>query len=376
MSSRDVGGASVPAHEAPLRAFGLDDERWASLSGALRGRPLGRVRTEHLGGLVVATSHGDRLCRASGKLRYAMRTGEAERPVVGDWVALRASARQGDALDERGVVEEVLARTTRIARRAAGTESSVQVLAANVDVLFVVSALTRELSERRLERYLALASESGARPVIVLTKRDLVADPEGAAARIRRVAGGAAVVLVSALTGAGLDELEGFFVRSGRGGPCPATIALLGSSGVGKSTLVNRWLGRDEQEVGATREDDKGRHTTTRRSLFVRPGGGIVIDTPGMRELGLATVAEEHVDRAFPELDALAEACRFRDCAHTHERGCALLAAVARGELEPSRLASYVALATEARAAERRAGRGEPQGAQRPERASSRSTRK
>jgi ribosome biogenesis GTPase len=236
----------------------------------------------------------------------------------------------------------VLPRSTLFSRRAAGRREDQQPIAANVDLVFLVCGLDGDFNVRRLERYLTLAAESGAAPVIVLNKADACEDLGARIEETAAVAGSSPIVACSAQTGAGLDALDRFLAR-GR------TIALLGSSGVGKSTLVNRFLGEERFRTNTVREDDShGRHTTTHRELVPLPRGGALIDTPGMRELQL-WASQESVDAAFDEIAEIAAGCRFRDCKHAGETGCAVEAALARGTIGADRMASYRKLAAEAR---------------------------
>jgi ribosome biogenesis GTPase len=240
-------------------------------------------------------------------------------PVTGDWVALR--------VDPEPTVEIVLPRWSALERMG-------QLMAANVDVVLVVGALDRDLNLNRMERELVLAWDSGARPVVVLTKSDAVAGADVLAKTVAARAVGVDVVLTSAATGDGIDDLLAH-LRPNR------TAVLLGPSGAGKSTLVNRILDQDEQVIGPVREGDhKGRHTTSSRHLVVVPGGGVLIDTPGLRSVGL-TGAEGGVALAFPDIEGIGASCRFRDCRHTGEPGCAVAAALADGRLDPERVASY-----------------------------------
>lgn len=260
----------------------------------------------------------------------------ASMPVVGDWVAARIVG-PGQA-----IVDAVLPRSTLFSRRAPGRREDQQPIAANIDVVFLVCGLDGDFNLRRLERYLALTAESGAAPVIVLNKSDACDDLAGRIEETAIVAGAAPIVACSAREDAGLQGLDSF-LGSGR------TVALLGSSGVGKSTIVNRLLGEDRFRTHDVRESDsRGRHTTTHRELVPLPRGGALIDNPGMRELQL-WASQESVDAAFEEISDLAAGCRFRDCAHAGEQGCAVEAAYARGEITSDRLESYRKLLAEAR---------------------------
>ncbi len=290
------------------------------------GRIPARVVAEHRGRYVVDDGGGERPVTLAGRLRHHARSRE-DLPATGDWVALDAGA------DGAASIHAVLPRRGAFLRKAAGGATEAQVLAANVDVALIATALPADLSERRIERYLALAWESGAVPVVLLTKADLADDVDHAARAVRAVAPGVDVVAVSSVTGDGLDAL-GRWLRPGR------TAVLLGSSGVGKSTLANRMMGGDVLRTGAVRDDGKGRHTTTHRQLLTLAGGALLIDTPGMRELQLWT-ADAGLDAAFADVEALAAACRFADCAHDAEPGCAVRAAAERGRLDPERLASW-----------------------------------
>ena len=260
------------------------------------------------------------------------------RPVVGDWVAVVDGA-------DRASIQQVLDRRTTLVRRAAGTKREPQVIAANVDVFFVVTAANRDFNERRLGRYITAVWNSGAEPVVVLNKTDLDVDLAPLLEAIERAAIGVPLVRASAATGAGLDELREH-IGPGR------TVAFIGSSGVGKSSLTNRLLGRDVQAVAGLRNDDRGRHTTSSRQLVELTDGGVLIDTPGMRELGLLD-DEGGLDTSFADVAAFAERCRFRDCAHEGEPGCAVVAAVESGELPAERLASYRKLVREIAAGQR-----------------------
>jgi ribosome biogenesis GTPase len=258
-----------------------------------------------------------------------------ERPAVGDWVVLGPEQSAGER-----VVVALLPRRTAFARRGTGQREEGQVVAANVDDVFVVTDVATDLNLRRLERYMALCWASGATPTIVLNKIDLAAAPDEVLARVRPVAAGAEVVLVSARSGQGLDELERLLAPR-------RTVALLGSSGVGKSTLVNRLVGREVSSTAEVRErDGRGRHTTTRRELLMLPSGAMVVDTPGLRELGMWD-SDGGVSAAFEDIEDVARACRFRDCTHATEPGCAVRAAVDRGELDAARARSYGALRRE-----------------------------
>lgn len=303
----------------------------------------GRVAVQHRGAYDVLTEQGLLRCEVPLRAVKAATT-VAELPAVGDWVVVEPT--DGD----RGTIHAVLERRSRFSRLAAHDAASAttqeQVVAANVDVVFVVTSLNDDLSLRRLERYLTLAWESGARPVVLLTKADLVDDPAPFVAEVAEIAAGVPVHAVSVRTGFGLDDVL-------RHLPPGATAALLGSSGVGKSTLVNTLVGDERLATQEIRDDGKGRHTTTRRELILIPGSGLLIDTPGMRELQL-WVADHGLDEAFDDVTALFADCRFGDCAHDTEPGCAVQAALADGRLASERWESYSKLQRELEVLERR----------------------
>jgi ribosome biogenesis GTPase len=293
---------------------------------------LGRVQAQHRGGYEILTEQGLLPAIVEGK---TMRGWEgASLPIVGDWVLVERLAAGG------AVVRAILPRRSKLARRAAGGGIEEQALVANVEIALVVTSLEGDFSPRRLERYTMMAREGGVTPVIALSKADLCPDPAPRIAEAQAAAPGARVLLLSARQGEGVDAVRGL-LREGE------TLVLLGSSGVGKSTLLNALLGREEIEVGEVRADGKGRHTTTHRHLVQMPGGGVLIDTPGMRELGVLAAEEQAFD-AFEDLDALIEQCRFSDCQHRNEPGCALQGAIAAGQVTEERLRAYLKMRAEA----------------------------
>lgn len=287
-----------------------------------------RVALEHTHIYRVMTETGETLARVSGRLRHRA-AGRADFPAVGDWVALEPSKGAGDVR-----IVAVLPRHSRFSRRAAGDPTEEQVLAANVDAVFLVTGLDGDFNLRRIERYLLVASESGASPVIVLNKSDIPADANAMAEDVRALAGSVPVHVMSCQVSGDVNVLRQYLDPG-------QTAALLGSSGVGKSTIVNRLVGHDMLRTREVREwDNRGRHTSTVRQLIVLPESGILIDTPGMRELQLWD-AVEYTGGTFADIERLANDCRFRDCRHRQEPGCAVRAAVEEGQLSSGRLESY-----------------------------------
>ena len=296
-----------------------------------------RVAVEQRGAYLLYTARGERWAELSGRLRHGV-GGRGELPAVGDWVAIA----DPDGA-ERALVQAVLPRRTKFSRMAAtdGGDAVEQIVAANVDVVFLTAGLDGDFNPRRLERYLTLGWESGAAPVVVLTKVDLCIDVEAALLDVEPVAIGVPVHAVSNVTGEGVDALAQYF-GEGR------TVAALGSSGVGKSSLVNRLAGEELMATGDLRADGRGRHTTTHRQLLLLPGGGLFLDTPGMRELRLWE-SEEGLATAFDDVAAAAASCRFSDCSHEREPDCGVRAAIANGTLDRDRYDSWRKLQNELR---------------------------
>ena len=308
-----------------LEALGWDDD-WSSTFEQTEHDNLipARVAAQHRGEYSVWSEDGEVRARAAGKLFYEHEVG-GPIPAVGDWVAVERPD------GERAVITSILQRRSAFVRKNAGNDSTDQVLAANVDTAFLLAGLDDDFSLRRLERYITTAWESGAQPIVVLTKADLCADVGDAVLAVESVAIAVPIHPVSNLSGTGLDTLEPY-LQPGR------TAVLLGSSGVGKSTLLNRLAGKEVMQTRAVAADGTGRHTTTHRELVQLPAGGLIIDTPGLRELQFW---EGDLSAAFEDIEALAAECRYRNCVHAREPGCAVLGAVDDGTLELDRLRSW-----------------------------------
>jgi ribosome biogenesis GTPase len=321
-----------------LFEYGWDAAFGAAFEALFAGQGLvpARVIRQSRDRSTIFTADGEAPGEVSGRFRHNA-LGPADYPAVGDWAAVRPV--------ERGpfLIEAILPRRSAFTRKAAGEAVEAQVVAANVDTVFLVSGLDGDFNPRRIERYLTTAWSSGADPVIVLNKADLRPDLPDVVAETAGVAPGVPIVAVRALAAGGLDGLVPFLIAG-------KTVAFLGSSGVGKSTMINRLLG-EKRFATASMSDaaaGRGRHTTTIRELVRLPGGALLIDTPGMRELGL-WADDEGLDRTFDEIDGLAAQCRFPDCGHEHEPGCAVRAAVEAGAVDPGRWQSYLKLRRELR---------------------------
>ena len=311
--------------------FSIPD-RWAALAAQYPELTVGRITLQEKGMYRIRTIMGEQNALVSGKFQFDAQS-SSDYPAVGDYVMVSC------ADPDTAIIHQVLPRKSLFVRKAAGTSKTEQAVAANIDTVFLCMSLNNDFNLRRLERYLAVAWESGADPVVVLTKADLCADLPQKQREVETIAMGVDILTTSAM------ELEGYrqimpYITEGR------TVAFVGSSGVGKSTLINRLLGEERLTTDGLRKDDKGHHTTTHRELLFLPNGAMVIDTPGMRELGMWDAASG-VEQTFTDIEALAAQCRFRNCSHTSEPGCAVRAAIRSGELDSGRWQSYQKLKNE-----------------------------
>ena len=307
-------------------------ERWAALAPQEPERTVGRITLQEKGLYRLRTVTGEQNALVSGKFQFDAQA-VSDYPAVGDYVL-------ADCADpDTAVIHRVLPRKSLFMRKAAGTSKTEQVVAANIDTVFLCMSLNNDFNLRRLERYLAVAWESGADPVVLLTKADLCGNVPQKQAEVESIAMGVTILTTSAMESDGYRQIMPY-ATEGR------TVAFVGSSGVGKSTLINRLLGEERLATDGLRNDDKGHHTTTHRELLVLPNGAMVIDTPGMRELGMWDTASG-VEQTFADIEALAARCRFRNCSHTSEPGCAVRDAIRRGELDGGRWQSYQKLKNE-----------------------------
>jgi len=313
--------------------LGFNPERLQEASSS-EGLILGRVTSQSKELYRVVTSNSEIIAEIAGKLRYNAASIE-DYPAVGDYVMIDHE----DSASGKAIIHQILKRKSIFERKAAGTGQGIQVIAVNIDTIFICMALNNDFNLRRLERYLSIAWASGALPVVVLTKADLCTKLAEKIAEVNTVAVGADILVTTSLSEDGYLPVRQYVIPG-------STVAFIGSSGVGKSTLINRLLGNENIETREIRKDDKGRHTTTRRELILIPGGGAVIDTPGMRELG---VESADLAKSFADIDLLAENCRFKDCTHSCEPQCAVRKAIETGDLSEKRLENYLKLKKEAR---------------------------
>jgi len=299
-----------------------------------QGFQVGRVAVENRDCYSVLTAEGEVVAEVAGRLLFTKES-SADLPKVGDWAVL-----QTFDFGQKAIIHDLLPRKTKFSRKMSGKTFDEQVLAANIDVIFIVQSLDNNFSLRRLERSLVMVNEGGARPVVILNKSDLCDEVEVKVREVVEIAGGVPVLAVSAKERNGLSELQAFLGND-------ETFAFIGSSGVGKSTLINCLVGADVQKTADVRSSDsKGRHTTTRRELIFMPVGGCLIDTPGMRELHLWN-AEDGLQETFQDIEELAQSCHFSDCSHTKEKKCAVLDAIQNETLEKKRYDSYLKLQKE-----------------------------
>ena len=310
----------------------LIPDRWAALAAQYPERTVGRITLQEKGMYRIRTIMGEHNALVSGKFQFNAQS-VSDYPAIGDYVMADC------AHPDTAVIHQVLPRKSLFARKAAGTTKTEQVVAANVDTVFLCMSLNNDFNLRRLERYLAVAWESGADPVVELTKTDLCEDLSRKQLEVEGISIGVTILTTSAM------ELDGYrqitpYITEGR------TVAFVGSSGVGKSTLINRLMGEERLATDGLRNDDKGHHTTTHRELLFLPNGAMVIDTPGMRELGMWDAASG-VEQTFADIEELAARCRFRNCSHTNEPGCAVRDAIRCGELDSGRWQSYQKLKNE-----------------------------
>jgi len=295
---------------------------------------VGRVASQYKDLYKIITEDGELMGEVSGKFRYQVKR-LSDFPVVGDFVMIDRNTNSGG----NAIIHHVLTRKSAFERKAAGTTSSVQTMAANIDTIFICMSLNNDFNLRRLERYISIGWSSGATPVVVLTKADLCEDLEAKIDEVTTVAMGVDILATTSLSEEGYIKLKDY-IKPGK------TVAFIGSSGVGKSTLVNRLYGESLLDTNGLRNDDKGKHTTTRRELIVLPEGGVVIDTPGLREIGIESA---DLSKSFNDIDDLAKLCKFHDCSHESEPGCAVQSAISDGILSMERLANYKKLKKEAK---------------------------
>lgn len=293
---------------------------------------IARVSVQHRDIYKVITESGEILAEISGKMNYSSKS-TTHYPAVGDWVLVdRTTDQNGNA-----IIHHILTRRSCFERKTAGEKIDSQIIATNIDTVLICMSLNNDFNIRRLERYISVAWDSMATPAIVLTKSDLCTDIENKLLEVSRVAIGIDILVTSSMSGEGYSHIKEY-IKKGK------TVAFIGSSGVGKSTLINRLLGNEILKTNGIRNDDKGKHTTTHRQLFLVPEGGVVIDTPGMRELGIVSA---DLDKSFSDIDELAQKCKFSDCCHENEPKCAVREAIENGLLDIERLESYKKLQKE-----------------------------
>ncbi|MFD2910950.1 ribosome small subunit-dependent GTPase A [Jeotgalibacillus terrae] len=321
------------------------NKEWQEKAGSSDLTPA-RIIAEYKNLYKIQTDTSIYIAEVTGKFRHQAEVRE-DYPAVGDWVMVSTPAGEGHAM-----IHQILERTSKFSRKAAGDLTNEQIVAANIDIAFLVMSLNHDFNLRRLERYLIAAWESGANPVVVLSKADLCDNSDEKAEEAGAAAMGVPVLVTSAYNGTGLDELKSHIAEG-------MTVAVMGSSGVGKSSIINALIGENKMLVNDIREDDsKGKHTTTHRELIMLPDKGVIIDTPGMRELQLWE-SDSGLTQGFQDVEALAEHCQFRDCQHETEPGCAIRHAIEDGELELERYSSYVKLQKELAYIERKTDKRE-----------------